>query len=107
MLAAAVPADTVERIEDVGACGEREHGCHECQALASAARVSHCSLMRAPPGRDQFTTTGWPWRSGNEFRLLTDGGEFFARMLEAIEAASRYVLLEMYLVRSGALMTRF
>jgi phosphatidylserine/phosphatidylglycerophosphate/cardiolipin synthase-like enzyme len=59
------------------------------------------------PGRDQFTTTGWPWRPGNEFRLLTDGGEFFARMLEAIGAASRYVLLEMYLVRSGAITSRF
>src|SRR2546430_1172172 len=60
-------------------------------------------------GRDsqQFTTTGWPWRPGNEFRLLDDGGEFFARMLQAIDAASRYVLLEMYLVRSGAVATRF
>src|SRR5947207_13527681 len=60
-------------------------------------------------GRDpeQFTTTGWPWRPGNEFRLLDDGGEFFARMLQAIDAASRYVLLEMYLVRSGAVTTRF
>src|SRR5256885_15616039 len=56
---------------------------------------------------DQFTTTGWPWRPGNEFRLLDDGGEFFARMLQAIDAASRYVLLEMYLVRSGAIATRF
>jgi len=60
-------------------------------------------------GRDpeQFTTTGWPWRPGNEFRLLDDGGEFFARMLQVIDAASRYVLLEMYLVRSGAVTTRF
>src|SRR5205823_13813822 len=56
---------------------------------------------------DQFTTTGGPWRPGNEFRLLADGGEFFARMLQAIDAASRYVLLEMYLVRSGAVATRF
>lgn len=63
--------------------------------------------MTAAPGRDQFTTTGWPWRPGNEFRLLSDGGEFFAPMLEAIEAARRYVLLEMYLVRTGNIMTRF
>ncbi|HEY0767647.1 MAG TPA: phospholipase D-like domain-containing protein [Steroidobacteraceae bacterium] len=39
--------------------------------------------------------------------MLNDGGEFFARMLEAIDTASRYVLLEMYLVRSGAIATRF
>src|SRR5438094_216785 len=58
--------------------------------------------MTAGRDPDQFTTTGWPWRAGNEFRLLDDGGDFFARMLQAIDAASRYVLLEMYLVRSGA-----
>jgi phosphatidylserine/phosphatidylglycerophosphate/cardiolipin synthase-like enzyme len=63
--------------------------------------------MQLPPDLDQFTTTGWPWRLGNEFRLLDDGGEFFARMLAAIDGASRYVLLEMYLVRSGAVATRF
>src|SRR5947199_215778 len=63
--------------------------------------------MTAGRDPDQFTTTGWPWRAGNEFRLLDDGGDFFARMLQAIDAASRYVLLEMYLVRSGAVATRF
>jgi cardiolipin synthase A/B len=63
--------------------------------------------MAPRPDFEQFTTTGWPWRTGNEFRLLDDGGTFFARMLEAIDAASRYVLLEMYLVRSGAIVTRF
>jgi cardiolipin synthase A/B len=63
--------------------------------------------MQLPPDLEQFTTTGWPWRLGNEFRLLDDGGEFFARMLAAIDGASRYVLLEMYLVRSGAVATRF
>ena len=55
----------------------------------------------------QSTTTGWPWRPGNEFHFLNDGGEFFARMLQAIAAARHSVLLEMYLVSSGAVMTRF
>jgi cardiolipin synthase A/B len=62
------------------------------------------------PGRDreqQFTTTGWPWRPGNAFALLADGAEFFPRMLASIEAATEYVMLEMYLVSSGALATRF
>jgi cardiolipin synthase A/B len=63
--------------------------------------------MQLPPDLEQFTTTGWPWRLGNEFHLLDDGGEFFARMLAAIDGASRYVLLEMYLVRSGAVASRF
>jgi len=56
---------------------------------------------------DQSTATAWPWRTGNRFRLLEDGERFFARMLETIEAASAYVLLEMYLVESGIIAGRF
>jgi cardiolipin synthase len=56
---------------------------------------------------EQFTTTGWPWRTGNAFRLLDGGAEFFPAMLAAIDAASRSVLLEMYLVRSGVMVTQF
>jgi cardiolipin synthase A/B len=63
--------------------------------------------MAAGSDREQFTTTGWPWRLGNQFQLLDDGGAFFARMLQVIDAARRYVLVEMYLVRSGAITTRF
>ncbi len=53
------------------------------------------------PDPDQFTTTGWPWRPGNEFRLLDGGAVFFPRMLAAIEESAAHVLLEMYLVSSG------
>lgn len=49
----------------------------------------------------------FPWHEGNEFRLLVDGGEIFDAMLASIEAAQRQILLEMYLVESGALMDRF
>jgi cardiolipin synthase A/B len=56
---------------------------------------------------EQSTTTGWPWRSGNSFRLLDGGDEFFPRMLAAIDAAGKSVLLELYLVRSSAIATRF
>jgi cardiolipin synthase len=55
----------------------------------------------------QFTTQGWPWRSGNEFEFLADGAQFFARMLEVIGTARAYVLLELYLVNSGTITTRF
>jgi len=55
----------------------------------------------------QFTTTGWPWRPGNGFDFLHENEEFFVRMLEAIERSNRYVLLEMYLVTSSAIATRF
>src|SRR5215469_12761912 len=57
---------------------------------------------------DEFTTTtGWPWRTGNSFELLDGGGEFFPAMLAAIEAARSSVLLEMYLVSSGLVVTQF
>jgi len=56
---------------------------------------------------EQFTTTGWPWRTGNAFRVLDGGAEFFPAMLAAIGGARRLVLLEMYLVRSGGIVTQF
>jgi phosphatidylserine/phosphatidylglycerophosphate/cardiolipin synthase-like enzyme len=57
---------------------------------------------------EQFTTTtGWPWRTGNSFELLDGGGAFFPAMLAAIDAARESVLLEMYLVESGHIVTRF
>jgi cardiolipin synthase A/B len=49
----------------------------------------------------------FPWRYGNGFRLLIDGVEFLEPMVQAIEAAERFVLLEMYLVESGAVADRF
>lgn len=49
----------------------------------------------------------FPWRSGNRVELLIDGVRFFPRMLEAIEQARRYVLLEIYLFESGVVATRF
>jgi cardiolipin synthase A/B len=51
--------------------------------------------------------TGWPWRPGNAFQFLADGPQYFPRMLEAIGGAGVYVLLEMYLISSGALASRF
>lgn len=48
----------------------------------------------------------FPWRSGNRFDLLVDGGEFFPRMLAAIEAAERQIELELYLIEDGYCATR-
>jgi len=47
------------------------------------------------------------WLAGNHFRLLADGERFYPAMLEAIAAAERYVLLEMYLMESGRVAGRF
>ena len=63
--------------------------------------------MTADPAAPQSTTTGWPWRAGNDFRLLDGGAVFFPRMLAAIDAAELHVLLEMYLVSSGRVAGQF
>ena len=47
------------------------------------------------------------WHSGNEFKLLVDGDSFFPEMCEAINKASHYVLLEMYLFESGKIANQF
>jgi cardiolipin synthase len=48
-----------------------------------------------------------PLRDGNRFALLTDGRDFFARMLAAIDASTQYILAEFYLVESGQVVNRF
>ncbi|HYB64351.1 MAG TPA: phospholipase D-like domain-containing protein [Steroidobacteraceae bacterium] len=63
--------------------------------------------MTADPDALQATTTGWPWRTGNDFRLLDGAAVFFERMLAAIDAAQMHVLLEMYLVSSGRVAGQF
>ncbi|MFA7388301.1 MAG: phospholipase D-like domain-containing protein, partial [Thiohalobacteraceae bacterium] len=57
--------------------------------------------------RDHPSPPPLRWRHGNHFRLLIDGTAFFPVMLQAIDAAQRQVLLEMYLVESGRLIDRF
>jgi cardiolipin synthase len=49
----------------------------------------------------------WPWREGNRFTLLEATDQYFERMIQAIDDAQSYILLEMYLVESGALAGRF
>ncbi|KPK12104.1 MAG: hypothetical protein AMJ68_03320 [Acidithiobacillales bacterium SG8_45] len=49
----------------------------------------------------------YSWREDNHFSLTIDGSRFFPRMLQAIANAKKCVLLEMYLIESGAVATRF
>jgi cardiolipin synthase len=49
----------------------------------------------------------FPWRSDNRFQLLVDGNEFFPAMLHAIGSARQSILMEMYLIESGTIATRF
>ena len=50
---------------------------------------------------------GFPVRTGNRFRLLVDGPVFYPQMLAAIRGATSHVLMEMYLVESGDIASRF
>jgi len=47
------------------------------------------------------------WRENNHFTLLTDGEQFYPRMLKAVRAAHTHVFLEMYLVESGSVVDQF
>jgi cardiolipin synthase len=49
----------------------------------------------------------WPWREGNQFQLLEASEQYFERMIQAIDDAQSYVLLEMYLVESGIVAGQF
>jgi cardiolipin synthase A/B len=64
--------------------------------------------MRAPSGlRRDSATANWPWREGNQFQLLEASEQYFERMIQAIDDAQSYILLEMYLVESGIVAGRF
>ena len=49
----------------------------------------------------------FPWRSGNTVTFLVDGEQFFPAMLEAIEQAEKFVLMEMYLFETGQIANQF
>ncbi len=49
----------------------------------------------------------YPWRQGGHYHLLIDGPQFFPVMLDAIEAATKFVFLETYLMESGKIADRF
>ena len=49
----------------------------------------------------------FPWREGNRFEILVDGSNFLPSMLDAIHSARDTILLEMYLIESGAVVDRF
>src|SRR5882724_13339527 len=64
--------------------------------------------MSAPPEAALDTAiANWPWREGNRFELLEATEQYFERMIQAIDDAQSYILLEMYLVESGVLAGRF
>jgi cardiolipin synthase len=64
--------------------------------------------MSAQPEVTRDSAIGrWPWREGNQFHLLEANEQYFERMIQAIDDAQSYILLEMYLVQSGIVAGRF
>jgi len=51
--------------------------------------------------------SSYPWRARNRFALLVDAAQFYPAMLDAIDRAQKYVLLEQYLVSSGRTLDAF
>ncbi len=49
----------------------------------------------------------FPWSDGNSIRFLVDGEQFYPAMLDAIEQANEYILMEMYLFESGDIADQF
>ena len=52
-------------------------------------------------------TQHFPWRAKNQFELLVDGNQFYPAMLEAIDQAKHYILLEQYIIESGTIFNVF
>jgi phosphatidylserine/phosphatidylglycerophosphate/cardiolipin synthase-like enzyme len=64
-------------------------------------------MLVLPEIKRDSAIANWPWREGNHFRLLDASEQYFERMIQAIDDAKSYILLEMYLVESGVLAGRF
>ncbi len=47
------------------------------------------------------------WCEGNSINFLVDGHQFYPAMLNAIEQANKYILMEMYLFESGKVADQF
>lgn len=56
----------------------------------------------------QFSSrTHFPWRLHNSVQLYINAESFYLAMLEAVSAAQKVIMLEMYLIESGAITTDF
>ncbi len=49
----------------------------------------------------------FPWRKGNRYELLLDGHHFFPEILSALKSATHFIIIELYLVKSGEVANRF
>ena len=58
-----------------------------------------------------MTTTGgnyrFSWQEGSQYELLLDGDCFFPEILSALQSATHYIIIELYLVKSGEVTSQF
>jgi len=52
-------------------------------------------------------TCNFEWRQHNQFRLLIDGQQFYPDILQRIREARQFIYMEMYLMESGHISSRF
>jgi cardiolipin synthase A/B len=64
-------------------------------------------MPRFPHRSPDSVRADWPWREGNQFRLLESSEQYLDCMIDAINGAQSSVLLEMYLVETGIVAGRF
>ncbi|MFW2373017.1 MAG: phospholipase D-like domain-containing protein [Gammaproteobacteria bacterium] len=74
--------------------------------ITGDARVSgYNNAMQTDSPHDQKYRFSWQY--GNRFQLLIDGPVFFKAMLQSMQQAQHYILIEMYLVKSGRVSQSF
>ena len=58
-----------------------------------------------------MTNTGsnnpFSWKNGNQYQLLLDGDCFFPAILSALTSATDFIIIELYLVKSGEVTNQF
>src|SRR5690606_20506018 len=75
----------------------------EARLAEARAGVLHRYLVPADDARGELAAfralASFPFTRGNGARLLVDGDETFAALLEAIEGAEHYCLVQFYILR--------
>jgi cardiolipin synthase A/B len=75
------------------------------------ASIAKCAVTPAPPfdslAHLAQQLVGLPFMTGNNTRLLIDGQQTYSAMLEAINRAERYILLQSYILRSDRIGNTF
>ncbi len=73
--------------------------------MTSSSKIKYGRALKKPKFSNNETV--FPWRQGNQLLFLIDGEQFYPAMLNAIQEAQHFVLMEMYLFESGRVADQF